>query len=99
MSIMRWALYDKLKVSYNNISLTYGYITKNTRIKNNLSKSHRIDALCIAQHPSVKLANTYFLQKKVRCHNRQIHKCTILKGGKRKRNQSKYSVKGFRLFV
>ena len=98
MGIMRWALYDKLKASYANVSLTYGYITKNTRIKNNLSKSHRIDALCIAQHPSVKLANTYFLQKKVRCHNRQIHKCTILKGGKRKRNQSKYSVKGFRLF-
>ena len=98
MSIMRWALYDKLKVSYNNVSLTYGYITKNTRIKNNLSKSHRIDALCIAQHPFVKLANTYFLQKKVRCHNRQIHKCTILMGGKRKRNQGEYSVKGFRLF-
>ena len=98
MGIMRWALYDKLKASYVNVSLTYGYITKNTRIKNNLSKSHRIDALCIAQHPSVKLANTYFLQKKVRCHNRQIHKCTILKGGKRKRNQSEYLVKGFRLF-
>jgi len=93
MGIMRWALYDKLKASYANVSLTYGYITKNTRIKNNLSKSHRIDALCIAQHPSVKLANTYFLQKKVRCHNRQIHKCTILMGGKRKRNQGEYSVK------
>ena len=62
---------------------------KNTRIKNNLSKSHRIDALCIAQHPSVKLCNTYFLQKKVRCHNRQIHKRTILRGGKRKRNSKR----------
>jgi predicted nucleic acid-binding Zn finger protein len=36
--------------------------------------------------------------KKVRCHNRQIHKSTILKGGKRKRNQAAYLVKGFRLF-
>ena len=98
MGIMRWALYDKLKASYVNVSLTYGYITKNTRIKNNLSKSHRIDALCIAQHLSVKLCDTYFLQKKVRCHNRQIHKSTILRGGKRKRNQGEYSVKGFRLF-
>lgn len=36
--------------------------------------------------------------KKVRCHNRQIHKCGILKGGIRKRNQAEYLVKGFRLF-
>ena len=39
-----------------------------------------------------------FYQKKVRCHNRQIHKNTILKGGYRKRNQAEYEVKRFRLF-
>ena len=39
-----------------------------------------------------------FLSEKVRCHNRQIHKNTILKGGVRKRNQAGYLVKGFRLF-
>ena len=37
-------------------------------------------------------------KKKVRCHNRQIHKNTILKGGIRKRNQAPYDVMGFRLF-
>jgi len=38
------------------------------------------------------------IKRKVRCHNRQIHKMTILKGGVRKRNQAPYEVKGFRLF-
>ena len=41
---------------------------------------------------------TVFYQKKVRCHNRQIHKQKILKGGIRKRNQAPYLVKWFRLF-
>lgn len=36
--------------------------------------------------------------KKVRCHNRKIHKCKVLKKGVRKRNQAAYMVKGFRLF-
>ena len=31
-------------------------------------------------------------------HNRQIHKINILKGGRRKKNQADYEVKGFRLF-
>ena len=34
----------------------------------------------------------------MRCHNRQIHKFGILKGGIRKRNQAEYLVKGYRLF-
>jgi len=40
----------------------------------------------------------YFYQRKIRCHNRQIHKANFLKGGKRKRNQAEYLMKGFRLF-
>lgn len=39
-----------------------------------------------------------YFQKKVRRHNRQIHKNKILKGGTLKRNQAEYLVKGFRLF-
>ena len=41
---------------------------------------------------------TVYYQKKVRCHNRQIHKNTILKGGYRKNNQAPYEVLGFRLY-
>ena len=98
MGIMRWAFYNKLKEEYPNVSLTYGYITKNTRIANNLPKDHYIDARCISGNPKASSDNVVYYQKKVRCHNRQIHKNTILKGGYRKRNQADYIVKGFRLF-
>lgn len=98
MGIMRWAFYNRLKETYPNVHMTYGYITKNTRISAGLPKEHRIDALCIAGHPTAKPANEWFFQKKVRCHNRQLHRCTTMKGGTRKKNQAPYMVKGFRLF-
>ena len=98
MGIMRWAFYNKLKEIYPNVNLTYGYITKNTRIMNNLPKEHYIDARCISDNPKAISNGTVYYQKKVRCHNRQIHKNTILKGGIRKRNQAPYDVMGFRLF-
>ena len=98
MGIMRWAFYNKLKEIYPNVSLTYGYITKNTRIENNLPKDHYIDARCISGNPLASSDGTVYYQKKVRCHNRQIHKNTILNGGIRKRNQAEYEIKGFRLF-
>lgn len=98
MGIMRWAFYNKLNEIYPNISLTYGYITKNTRIENGLPKDHYIDARCISGNPKAVSDDTVYYQKKVRCHNRQIHKNTILKGGYRKRNQAPYEVMGFRLY-
>ena len=98
MGIMRWAFYNKLKEIYPNVNLTYGYITKNTRIKNSLPKEHYADARCISGNPKAISSGTVYYQKKVRCHNRQIHKNTILKGGIRKRNQAPYDVMGFRLF-
>lgn len=98
MGIMRWAFYNKLKEIYPNVNLTYGYITKNTRIKNSLPKEHYTDARCISGNPKAISSGTVYYQKKVRCHNRQIHKNTILKGGIRKRNQASYDVMGFRLF-
>ena len=98
MGIMRWAFYNKLKEIFPNVSLTYGYITKNTRIRNSLPKEHYIDARCISGNPKAISDGTVYYQKKVRCHNRQIHKSTILKGGIRKRNQAPYDVMGFRLY-
>lgn len=98
MGIMRWAFYNKLKELYSNVKMTYGYITKNIRIQNNLSKEHRIDALCISGNPEVKQLDSYYFIKQVRKHNRQIHKVNILKGGIKKLNQAPYLVNGFRLF-
>ena len=98
MGVMRWAFYNKLKEIYPNVSLTYGYITKKKRIENNLPKEHYIDARCISKNPLVEPLGYVYYQKKVRCHNRQIHKYKINKGGTRKRNQAEYMVKEFRLF-
>ena len=98
MGIMRWSFYNRLKELYPNVNMTYGYITKTTRINNNLPKEHYIDARCISGNPSAEPLGYYFYQKKVRCHNRQIHKAKILKGGRKKSNQAPYLVKGFRLF-
>ena len=102
MGIMRWAFYNRVKEIYEplgiRVNMTYGYITKNTRITYGLQKEHFIDARCISGHPDATSNGMVFYQKKVRCHNRQIHKQKILKGGIRKRNQAPYLVKGFRLF-
>ncbi|SDB09341.1 RNA-guided endonuclease IscB [Eubacterium oxidoreducens] len=105
MGIMRWAFYNKVKEIYVpqgiDVHMTYGYITKNTRIKNGLPKEHYIDARCISNYPEAihpwNKTEVYY-QKKVRCHNRQIHKMSIHKGGVRKLNQAEYLVKGYRLF-
>ena len=98
MSTMKWAFYERLKKIYPNVSMTYGYITKNTRITNNLPKEHYVDARCISGHPQAKPLGYYFYQKKVRCHDRQIHKANILKGGRKKLNQAPFIVRGFRRF-
>ena len=98
MGIMRWAFYNKLKDIYPDVSLTYGYKTKNKRIELGLDKTHYNDAYCIANNLRAKRLDDYYYYKKVRCHNRQIHKTNLLKGGKLKKNQASYLVKGFRLF-
>lgn len=99
MGIMRLAFYDRLKEMYPDmISMTFGYLTKNLRIRYGLEKTHAVDARCIAGHPDAKPLWYCYMQKKVRRHNRQLHKATILKGGIRKSNQAPKEVHGFRLF-
>lgn len=102
MGMMRWAFYHKLKEFGSSFGIevnhTYGYITKHTRIENGLPKEHYIDARCISGNPKAVSDGTVYYQKKVRCHNRQIHKNTIQKGGYRKRNQAPYIVNRLRLF-
>ena len=98
MNIMRCAVYEKAKQEFENIHLTYGYITKNIRIQNGIVKTHAADARCISGNPTASPLPFYYLQKQIRRHNRQIHRTNILKGGRRKANQSPYMVKGFRLF-
>ena len=100
MGIMRWTFFNRLKGQCPEIEVrnTYGYLTKNTRIRNGLAKTKTTDAYCIAGNLGAKRLGDYFFQKQTRKHNRQIHKMSILKGGVRKRQQAPYEVKGFRLF-
>ena len=100
MSIMGNILLERLRQAYPEleISYTYGYLTKHKRISLGLPKSHCNDAYCIAGNLEAKRCDVVFYQKQTRRHNRQIHKCTILKGGIRKRNQAPYEIHGYRLF-
>ena len=49
MSTIRWYLIDALKEKYEEVNTTYGYITKNHRIKHKIEKSHLNDAFAIAK--------------------------------------------------
>lgn len=102
MGIMRRSFFNMLKEDMIKINIpvkmTYGYITKDNRIDLGLIKSHRADAYCITGNLKSKRLDIYYQQKKVRCHNRQLHKAKILRGGIRKNNQTDYEVAGYRLF-
>ena len=98
MGIMKWKLYDELKSRYPDVSMTFGYITKHDRIHNGIEKSHVSDAFVISKNLRAKMSSCYYLVRKTRRHNRQIHKAKLLKGGKKKLNQAPFEVKGFRLF-
>ncbi len=98
MGIIRWRIYEQTKVCFPHVHLTYGYITKHTRIMHHLEKSHRVDARCISEHSLALSDGTWYLVKMVRHNNRQLHKATIRKGGKRQRNTALKSVHGFHLF-
>ena len=100
MGIMRWEVLNRLKASHPELEVnnTYGYRTKRARIANGIDKSHCADAFCIAGNLGAKRLGDFFFQKQTRRNNRQIHKLSILKDGLRKRNQTPFEVKGFRLF-
>ena len=100
MGVMRWTFFERLRARHSEIEVrnTFGYLTKNTRITHGIEKTHCADAFCIAGNLKAKRLGYYFFQKQTRRHNRQIHKLTILKGGARKRHQTPYEIKGFRLY-
>jgi hypothetical protein len=98
MTVIRWFIFNGLKKDYPHAKITYGYITKNIRITHGLTKEHAVDARCISGHPLLKPSDTVFQLKFVRKNNRQLHKATIAKGGKRKSNKAARFVKGFQIF-
>ena len=67
------------------------------RIKAGLTKDHTIDARCISGNPYAETDGYYWIIRKLRANNRQLHHATILPGGKRRNNQAPREVRGFRL--
>jgi hypothetical protein len=98
MGIIRWYIYEQAKALFPEVHLTYGYLTKHTRITHELEKSHLLDARCISGNPKALSDGSWHFMKMVRRNNRQLHKATIRKGGKRQRNTAPKYVHGFRLF-
>ena len=100
MGIMRRTLLDRVRKAHPELSVenTYGYLTKHKRIALGLPKTHCADAFCIAGNLNALRRGDFLYQRQTRKHNRQIHKCSILKGGVRKLHQAPFLVKGFRLF-
>lgn len=98
MNAMKNKLYNLLMQRYGNVSVTYGYITKCTRINNNIQKGHCHDAYCIANNLNATMLNYYYYQKQVRTKNRQLYKANPTKGGKMRLNQSPKYVMGYQLF-
>lgn len=99
MNAMRWEVLRQAERTLGvPVTHTYGYVTKNTRIRAGLTKTHTTDALCIAGHPDAERCGNAYLQKQVPRHIRQTQKAKILSGGRRKANKLPYLVKGFRLF-
>ena len=98
MGIMRWAFYNELKSRYKDVSMTFGYITKNSRILHGLPKEHYIDARCISGNALAEDDDCIYYYRKVRRHNRQIHKFNICKCGIKRRNQTDYDIHGFHLY-
>ncbi len=98
MTVPRWFVYYGIKEEWPNAKFTYGYITKNTRIRQGLAKSHRVDARWISGNPlAVSCGHTYLI-KRVRGQNRQLHIATILKDGMHKANKATKYLFGYELF-
>jgi hypothetical protein len=70
MTVMRWIIYNRAKKQFPNLKITYGYITKHTRIKHGLEKSQTVDARCISGNPMAKPTDTVYLMKQVGKNNR-----------------------------
>lgn len=73
MNIMRWTVYERAKKVFGNVHLTYGYITKHTRIENDVIKTHAADAFCIAKNVHAIRLSSFFMCRCVPRHTRILH--------------------------
>ena len=84
MNIMRRAVYEQAKAEFENVHLTYGYVTKHTRIKNGIEKTHCADAFCISRNVKAVRLGSYLKCRSLSRHTRALHVCNPKKGGIRR---------------
>ena len=84
MNIMRWAVYEQAMQEFGNVHLTYGYVTKHTRIKNGIEKTHCADAFCISRNVKAVRSCSYLKCCCLARHTRALHVCNPKKGGVRR---------------
>lgn len=73
MNMVRWRIVNQLKLENADVEHTYGYITKDKRINNNMVKSHANDAFCIAGgNANYNINNNYFAIRQTRKCERKL---------------------------
>ena len=92
MNIMRWAVYERAKKEFGNVHLTYGYITKHTRIENGITKTHAADAFCIAKNVHAMRLRSFFMCRCVPRHTRALHVFNPKKGGIRRKTIASHKI-------
>jgi 5-methylcytosine-specific restriction endonuclease McrA len=73
MTTIRWKLVDHLRAKGEEVSHTYGYLTKSMRIALDLEKSHINDAFVIAGGTTQKRSVRYRITQVRNC-NRKLHR-------------------------
>ena len=86
MNTTRYAIYNKAKEEFENVSMTFGYITKDTRIKNSIPKTHCSDAYCITRNVNALRAERFYKIRLLQRHRRVLHVTNPRKGGLRRSN-------------
>ena len=84
MNIMRKSIYSQAKDIFKNVSLTYGYITKEARIENHIEKSHSADAYCISGNLGAKRSKSTLRMLCVERHQRSLHRQKVERKGMRR---------------
>ena len=92
MNIMRWAIYERSKLEFGNVHLTYGYVTKRTRIENGIDKTHAADAFCIAKNVHAMRLSSFFMCRCVPRHTRALHVANPKKGGIRRNTIASHKI-------
>ena len=73
MNAVRYQIYKAFQNIHNNVNVTYGSVTKRTRLNHNLTKTHANDAYCMGEFHPKHRCKTIIYQKRRR-NNRVLEK-------------------------